>query len=726
MQKRIGNSEKEFHEKLTTIKEFLEQYWTENVIRLMKAEIADYRCNSQLYSSSEIFSDLEKLHENKMMRESLYNMIPKNRSSNLDDQLKLCLSRKVQDMWEVNLETYLDSEFIYNEKLIQEEIGLEIFNKMNEIAEEYKNRLFYDGEEKVTYYKDLFDDVINTMVDTGEIDEILDVVNIFGEEICNEKSDKIVAFVKDISKYLAGLSVLVEDIISDEKELVLKNGLLPYDIWSRNEIADSIFSKKFHEYDNKYWECLFIKQYKIATEKIEIAIDEFKKNIFPHRGIWNVFYTRNEKWYDYIIDGFRKKIVDRINTEEIITIDKKLNTLLGAGIYELSIGNCEENLFCYMWKKYTLKRCIGRIIQDFGLSRFKSCRNLLPCGDTQYFSSDKDVRKVGEIIRNINAEVCRVFDDTDTYNFCDDKKDRLVSLHYDLRSEIEPILGKDKVRANVGKLKIDGKCYVYDKDIAKVIGECAENDNDEFEHKLSKRIRKHENALFQERLLYNNKMRLFLDGKRKLKEFHKIFDIVQFLRQDLTEYESYIIEKKTRVYLAWLIYYRTQMYMDTEEQNKDWVIKVASHLGRILNPGIQLEIADKVLIMTNRILEEKNENMDMYMQCMLDALDSGIENSNKKYKIIFNTLLLTFTSKASKAEGVSIRFNLLREPYMETGLDNLFSEIEMAFNLFYQNNKRRKFINEMYQMELKKLDSANGANQKRYSWYADIYSNLSL
>lgn len=247
------------------------------------------------------------------------------------------------------------------------------------------------------------------------------------------------------------------------------------------------------------------------------------------------------------------------------TPDAKFKAYFGVSIMNLVLPEDKKELFEYNYNTFSFLRCVSKLYEIYFFDKYNFARRLSGgyhpvvesmdtvgkiahklntnilingevCGDYKVISSlANEVRWILE--NNVNLKYPGnvwevIFDEIDTDNM--DAKDQ-----WSIENDNDNLF----VRGEKVQLTIDTDNEEQKK---KNIG----NIMDKLERGCP--ISKYMNPVYQARIIMNEKMKKILEGKGNAKSFGSRLKYLGFLRQGLTEYEAFVIEKQSRLYLSYI------------------------------------------------------------------------------------------------------------------------------------------------------------------------------
>lgn len=492
----------------------------------------------------------------------------------------------------------------------------------------------------------------------------------------------------------------------------------------------------------------------VGINKYEVLVEDeqFKKYIKKKKEI-PVIETNVEKKYETV---YR------------LVYSKEFRNCFGADISEFEDPEDTTKYLKYNFEIFSLRRCVENLYYTFfwDVSKQIDFWN----GTRDYILGTQVHNNVAKkILVKLNAEIII---DGALPDFMGVDLKICNSLANDIRWFLEQNINvtqddnvifvdidkSNKPQDDVWKVSIQDAVFIDPETNLKLTMETT-NDKNKIE-KIVKKIdsgsfilSKYQNYVYQARILMNEKMQSILNGKWSAASLGVRMKYLGFLRQGLSEYEAFSIEKQSRIYLVFILtegMLKSNLLVGEEIVNflkadkvkkellknsmesiwKENNIKTVLAKQRMINCNVKEETllllqlfyiissvhsTDLSLVVAQTIMEElqsiKYEASRSIKEILLevnDILIQWVKKFNFRYDFLFNWLLYL-----SASGGVKDRLNILRKTKVYS-LNNCFRNIDGRLRDMYMGQYYSK--NEYYENLLNGMRSSDSEKAESRIW----------
>lgn len=239
--------------------------------------------------------------------------------------------------------------------------------------------------------------------------------------------------------------------------------------------------------------------------------------------------------------------------------DERLKNYLGVSIKEMDIAKRECDIFEYNYNKVAFWRCIERILTTYPIDDTDMLESAIKALSTNALSSHDSIFDLKGQLSNIviwNCNISRCI-----LNELRWLLEKNVSLDNEDNIRYIEIYDKDLKMDNESfMVEINNNSCVDSKTHAILKKNTAQNKEQDFQKKIEELIdrenavvSKYLDSVYQARIIMNEKMKKILKGGGNVTTFKARLKNLGFLRENLTEYEAFIIEKQSRFYLTYIM-----------------------------------------------------------------------------------------------------------------------------------------------------------------------------
>lgn len=645
------------------------------------------------------------------------------------------IEKRLKEELNIDVATYLENQFVYREQDIIDCLGLDNYNAVNELWYKYRNMLddkkyqqiFLENRRKKYFDENMPEKFIEAVV------EFLDKC---GVNIEDEDNQLMLDIDKMSMEYIDEWFIKSRDIYEEQKGKVFDNRISFEDILERKVRTRKLFEEIYLGWDFQYWSKIYRLSVKMSKNDINKFAGSYADYIFSFENIkiWKDLLMKDVLWEEHVSRQFVEEMQILIKSKDnFFEINQQVANILGCEIYKMRLGRTELDAFAANYKRMTFSRCLLQILDDF-IDVEKNIPRMFKPQIEENISRGAfsgGTSKLKEVIRKSLGQIINIKDYLD-----------FISIFYgggvyEIRYEIESntrLRLENKVNVKIDSIEGKEKTWIYDKDSCKVI--CvARKEVDEsmfVDKKGSSRIYGEINVLYQERILADKDLISMMNAKSRNHTFKKCFNGIQFLRQDLSEYESYIIEKNSGLMLAWIIYNGTRQLADIASSEKGakkeiskLIEQITVSLNNINNVNIRLQVADELMGILNIILIKNDIDVVEILEIFVEEINCFMEEFNKSYRNVYEILLFVFSKEGLENGILSPRIKLLQG--IECYLGNVFRNISEEFNLLYKNNGNmegvcKNIIHKSVIYDLLNCDT----RQKQHLWFRPIYESVHI
>ena len=654
------------------------------------------------------------------------------------------LPRDLLMLSSIDIDKKLDLQFKYDEKEMEEHIGTDVCEKILQCAEKYEK--FDQSDDTIIlnaiYYlihsKDIGTFVYNLPIlyDGVNTDEIID------------------GFANLILKIVKRWKDFTDDIYRCEEEKMVKFGLTPQQLLNRTEKFQRLFERQIKVFDNKMLELVQKEKfgtYQLKKEEAQDFLAVVVKTVFTHERIWeSVLAPEN------ILDEmFKKDIIKIFQNTDTEKYDEMFHNYFGCSYRELSLKGIGRDVFEKLFNHAIFQRLVVFLLSTFvydgrpipNLFRLENKVRV----ETEYeFCIRKDIRDIfteiadiEDILDGTKVLPGMLYEVKDTLEnnlkICNVGKNRNVSdieLGIVSGEQNDEFLIYDKQTKDVVCRLSDSKLYEIKHQIMKNAA-CYKNGkgnkshytNEEIilwkEKRLSGKVLNRVNRLYQERMLLQPVIENTMKGKSKNKQFSYIFNETQSLRENLPMAQSYIIEKKSGLYLTWAIFMGTIRFRRLSQKRKEDVIvlkkvvELTKALAVIQNADIRLQIAEAVMEKLQSWVQDMKIDLENIFDVAIEEIVMWVKNYNERYNFVYTTLICEFSSEPKEGESRKNRIDYLMD--IEYKLSDTYMKYSIELeDVFKREKDQSRYKNDLFQSEIEKL-LTGGKDTSQYKWFHAIF-----
>lgn len=648
-----------------------------------------------------------------------------------------------------------EAEFVWDEEAFKEKIGQGIYDKVCEITKAYSD-----------YYLDIIENKGNKLLSDAIIDCHLDaafmnVMKDLDSEIKNPKTsvkhkEQLMTFAKGkvwlgcalkcYKKYLKKRWLNAHEIYRRNMNLVFKYCISLEEILTDDVGLPEEIKQQIDQADEFFWKHDWKVEFKGVSLRNKNKIKNLFEEVVKNEKIWECF--SNDTIYEACICDI-----------EILLLENK-NSLEEKWFRNFDIKHGANE-----WENEYLKKAYGRCLAKVGEELIWDDRIIYNCtafGEQPSYniSIKREIEKAcydEEVSATIiQTKIKRVFkENADLEDALDFPKLVFAGILCELRYKTESHRNTSTKLHELKKLNLecaydDEMVWFYEKQSNRLLTKMkmseyrkivfgTDEDSDEecdvnyfepyYSEKIGHKIKEDLDFMFQARQILDGEINAVINGKGKSRHFSYCFEKIFNLKDGLTLYESYIVEKQSGFYLTWMIYSRTvrmRLIGGSEENDeiKDRIKKLTEELSKIKNADIRLVIADRILDVLDEVLCIEDMDIMQGIDVICEEIGRCVEHFNEKYTLLYEIMFIIFSKEERLLNG-KCRYQLLA--WNEFTLSDTFMNMEHKFTNTYKMFKRDKniniFKNDMYNMELNDIFRAD-ANSPLHKWFRPIYESV--
>lgn len=644
-------------------------------------------------------------------------------------------------------------EFKWDEKEFKEKIGQDVYDKICEITK-YSSDIIENKEHKLPP-----DALIDPLLDVAFMEVMEDLDSEINYPKTSEKRKKqLMTFTKGkawlcyackcYKKYLKKRWLNAHEIYRRNKNIVFKYYVSLEDILTGDVGLPEEIKQQIDQADEFFWNHDCKEEFKGISLKDKNKNKNLFEEIVKSKKIWKCF--SDDPIYEACSRGIEELLRENMNSSEVRWYRD----------FDIKHGANE-------WENEYLKKAYGKCLEKVGKELIWDNRIKYNCtvsGERSSYNYNISIKREIEKVchdekksdKIIQTKIKRIFkENADIEDALDFPKLVFAGILCELRYKTESHrntsndLYKPK-KLNLGFTHDDEMVWVYEKQSNRLLtkmkmSECRklvlgtdEDPNEEvnlkdwelyYSNEISYKIKDDLDFVFQVRRILDGEINAVINGKGKSRHFSYCFEKIFDLKDGLTLYESYIIEKYSGFYLAWMIYSRTvrmRFIGGPEEKDgiKDRVKKLTEELSKIKNADVRLVIADRILDVLDEVLCIEDMDIMQGMDVISEEIGRCVEHFNEKYTLLYERMLLIF-SEDELLSNSKYRYQLLA--WNDFVLSDTFMNMEHKFTNAYKMFKRDKdiniFKNDMYNIELNNIFKVD-ANSPLHKWFRPIYESV--
>ncbi|MDO5361995.1 MAG: hypothetical protein Q4F03_05015 [Eubacteriales bacterium] len=634
-----------------------------------------------------------------------------------------------------------EAEFVWDEEAFNENRVQDVYGKVLKSAQQFVELIENNG-------KKLPSDII---MDSLLYMAFMKVMEDLDSEIINPKTSKkrkkqLMTFAKAntwlecsckcYKKYLKKRWLNAHEVYEKNLLLVFKYSVLLEDILTGDMRLPKEIKQQIDAADKHFWNNDCKRELKGLSLEDKKKNENFFKEVVKNKKIWECFSK------DTIYELYSRKV------EELLRKNMNRDEVWWYIGFNLKYGT--DTYFKNAYLKNAYERCLKKVGEECIWDGRKAYNGTIPSGKYFYDSSIKgkieevcyDEEKTVQIIR---AKIKQIFkENADIEDQLDFTKlvfaGILCEIRYETESHCGRVSGSDM---EMGILYDDEKFWVYDKQSKRLVTEITiekyakklqmkEEEDSEQEATIKALKEKFEygeikndlNPIFQLRQDFDPEIKAVINGKGKNRNFSNRLEKIFSCKEGMSLYESYIVEKQSGFYLAWMIYNRTVKLRFIKNPGiQEGIVKLTMELSEIKNADIRLVIAEHVLDMLDEILCMENMDIIQGINAICEGIKECAEHFNEKYNLLYEIMLLIFTDEKCLSNG-KYRYQLLEWNIFK--LSVTFMNMERKFKKVYYECKKSMdkefsgFNNELYNTELNCIVKSD-ANSPFHKWFCCIY-----
>ncbi|MED9968318.1 MAG: hypothetical protein UFJ18_16310 [Blautia sp.] len=602
--------------------------------------------------------------------------------------------KKKNDIEKLLKET--EAEFSWNEEAFKEKIGQDVYGKVCEIVK-YFSDIIENKENELPS-----DTIINPLLDVAFMKVMEDLDSeITNPETSVKRKKQLMTFAKGkdwlgcsckcYKRYLKKRWLNAHEIYRKNMHLVFKYSVSLEDILAGDVGLPEEIKQQIDQADEFFWNCDCKVEFKGVSLEDKNKNKYFFEEVVKNKKIWECF--SNDTIYELCNREIEELLRENMNSGEVWRYRD----------FDIKHG---EN----MWENEYLKKAYGKCLAKVGKELIWDDRINYNCTVfREQHSYDISIKREIEKVcydekksdKIIQTKIKRIFkENADLEDALDFPKLVFAGILCELRYQTESHCNTSNKLHKLKKLNLefaydDEMIWVYEKQSNRLLTKMkmreyrkmalgADEDSNEecdiknlgiyYSEEIGHKIKDDLDFMFQARQILDGEINAVINGKGKSRHFSYCFEKIFGLKDGLTLYESYIVEKQSGFYLTWMIYSRTvRMRFIKNPKIKDKIKKLTEELSKIKNADIRLVMADHILDVLDEILCMEGIDIIQGMDAICREVGSCVEHFNEKYTILYEMMFLIFVEEKRLSNG-KCRYQLLA--WNEFTLSDTFMNME--------------------------------------------------